>query len=109
MAAPPLIAKLRELQDKAKGGTLAGFDKTQYEQLRSEIFRVAVAAQAATFGGQPARGEMRAALALRMELTFPERGKETATTVDVSPQGFSALLAFGPGVSVVAPFEMKVA
>ncbi len=43
-----------------------------------------------------------------MEIVFPERGKEQATTVDVSPLGFAALCAFGPGMGVVATFTMKV-
>ncbi len=108
MAAPPLIAKLRELQSKAKSDSLAPHDRAQYTKLRAELFRVATAAQAAQFGGNPARAEMRAALTLKVDITFQERGLEQATTVDVSPLGFAALLAFAPGVGVVAKFAMKV-
>ena len=107
MAAPPLIAKLRELQAKAKASTLTPADRAQYDRLRTEIFRVATAAQAAQFGGNPARAEMRAALSLKVEMTFADR-KEQATTVDVSPLGFGALLAFAPGIGVIAKFSMKV-
>jgi hypothetical protein len=108
MAVPPLIAKLRDLQSKAKAGTLGAHDRAQYERLRAELFRVATAAQAAQFPGDPVRKEMRAALTMKVEMTFPERGLEQATTVDVSAQGFAALLAFGPGLGVTAKFVMKV-
>lgn len=108
MAAPPLIAKLRELHANAKAGTLTAPERTQYLQLRGELFRVALAAQAATSRAEPGRGGMRAALMLKVELVFPERGLESATTVDVSSQGFGALLAFAPGVGVLAKVTMKV-
>jgi hypothetical protein len=108
VAAPPLIAKLRELQAKAKSDSLAPHDRAQYGKLRAELFRVATAAQAAQFGATPGRSEMRVALTLKVEFVFPERGTEGATTVDVSPLGFAALLAFGPGLGVVAKFAMRV-
>jgi hypothetical protein len=108
MAAPPLIAKLRDLHTNAKAGKLSEFDRRQYEKLRAEIFRVALAAQSASSPANPGRGGMRAALMLKVDLTFPERGLESATTVDVSPTGFAALLAFGPGLQVVAKMTLKV-
>src|SRR5579862_8873709 len=107
MAAPPLIAKLRELHIHAKANTLSPSDQAQYVRLRGELFRVAQAAQAAASSAIPGRADMRAVLMLKVELVFPERGVEQATTVDVSAQGFSALLAFGPGVGVVAKLAMK--
>lgn len=107
MAAPPLIAKLRELHALAKAGTLAGPDRLQYTKLRAELFRVAHAAQAAGSRADPGRGGVRAALMLKVDLVFPERGLEQATTVDLSAQGFAALLAFAPGIGVVAKLTMK--
>src|SRR4051812_43234319 len=108
MSAPPLIAKLRTLHTKAKAGSLAGFDRKQYDQLRSELFRVANAAQAASSRAEPGRSAARVALMLKVDLVFPEHGLESGTTIDVSAQGFAALLAFTAGVGVVAKMTMKL-
>ncbi len=109
MAAPPLIAKLRDLHTKAKAGELDAHDRAQYVRLRAELMRVATAAQAASARAVPGRVTMRAALMLKVEIAFPDHGQENATTVDVSEEGFAALLAFAPGIGVIATFAMKSA
>jgi len=108
MAASPFITHLRELHKKAKAGALDARDRAQYEQSRRELMRVAFTAQAATFPGKPQREVTRIALVLKVEITFSGSAPQSLTTVDVSAQGFSALLAFGAGVGAAAQFTMRV-
>ena len=109
MASSPFIAHLRELHAKAKAGTLAGGPERQaYEHGRREVMRVALAAQGAGFGGAPQRGHMRVALALKVQITFSDGALQSVTTVDVSAEGFSALLAFGAGIGAPAQFSLRV-
>jgi len=70
--------------------------------------RVALAAQGATFPGAPKRESMRVALALRVDVTFTDVAPQSVTTVDVGPQGFSALLAFGAGIGALAQLSIRV-
>lgn len=108
MATSPFIAQLRELHAKAKAGTLAGHELHAYESGRREVMRVALAAQGAGFGGTPQRGQMRIALALKVEITFSDGAPQQVTTMDISADGFSALLAFGVAVGASAQFSLRL-
>jgi len=108
MATTPFIAQLRDLHTKAKAGTLVGPEVQAYESGRREVMRVALAAQGAGFGGTAQRGHMRIALALKAEITFSDGAPQHVTTMDLSADGFSALLAFGVAVGASAQFSLRL-
>ena len=88
----------RDLHGKAKAGALTGSDLTHYQAARDELARALLAAQhVALHAGQRPRRVLRVARALQADLEFHD-GSERAMTLDVSPGGFSALLARPPRV-----------
>jgi hypothetical protein len=108
MASSPFITHLRELHAKAKAGTLEAPERAVYEAGRRELMRVALAAQASAFRGQPQRESMRVAMALKADVTFTDGALQSVTTADVGAQGFSALLAFGAGIGATAHFTIRI-
>ena len=109
MASASFVTRLRELHAKAKSGGLEPDERTDYERFRRQLMTVAFAAQASAYGGLPRRGNVRVAMALKVEVVFGGSPPQSATTVDVSNEGFSVLLAFTAGTGALARFSIRVA
>ena len=108
MPSSPFVTMLRELHAKAKAGTLEPNEREEYERSRAQLMKVACAAQASAYGGLPRRADVRVALALKVEVTFGDSPSQSATTVDVSDEGFSTLLAYVAGVGAKARFSIRM-
>jgi hypothetical protein len=106
--ASAFVIRLRELHAKAKAGTIDAQERTEYERSRGEVMRAAFAAQGAGRSGPQRRENIRVALVLKVEIVFAESGVQNATTMDVSTEGFSALLAFAAGTGASARFSIRV-
>ena len=109
MASSTFVTMLRALHAKVKTGTLEPHERSDYDRCRRQLMSVAFAAQGAAYGGLPRRGNVRVAMALKVEVVFGDRPPQSATTVDVSNEGFSALLAFAAGIGAAARFSIRVA
>ena len=104
-----MIVALRALHAKAKAGSLDPTEQEDYDRARRQLMSIAFAGQASAYAGAPRRTTMRIALALKVEITFGDSPPQVATTVDVSHDGFSALVAFAAGTGAAARFAIRVA
>jgi c-di-GMP-binding flagellar brake protein YcgR len=96
MEAGVWLKRFRALHEQAKRGTIAPGDVATYRANRDELARAMLAAQNATIrAGQAARQQLRAALALQVEIEFG-REKVNSVTLDVSSGGMGLLLAKPP-------------
>lgn len=102
------LAGFRDLHSKAKQGALAGRELTNYQAARDELARALLAAQhVGLHAGQRPRRVLRVARALQADLEFHD-GNERAMTLDVSPGGFSALLARPPKVDDELKVSLRI-
>src|SRR5512135_2191872 len=96
MAAELWLKRFRALHAAAKKGGLSPADLVSYRSGRDELARALLAAQNATVrAGESPRRQLRAALALQLELDLG-REKVKALTLDVSSGGVGLLLAKPP-------------
>jgi hypothetical protein len=108
LAGDDLRTRLRDLHQRAKRGGLTPDEQAEYVEAKDTLSRALGAAQDARLEhGQVPRGSFRAAMVLKVEVTFDEGSHKTAT-MDVSTGGFSALLGISPSVGTEATFQMSL-
>jgi hypothetical protein len=87
-----VIARLRELHEKSKCGSLTSDDVTAYSALRDDFYGGLVRAQRLGLqSGQKARQTVRVASAKQIQLTVADSRQDTMTC-DLGVAGFAALV-----------------
>jgi hypothetical protein len=90
------LEAFRALHERARAGQLLAEEQADYRAGREELARALVAAQRLTLKpGQTPRKALRVARALQVDLET-KISHVRATTIDLSLEGFSALLAKAP-------------
>lgn len=106
MAVSPAIARLRELHDKAKHLALPAGEQVIYERACRDLSSALLnAQQRARQPGQAARRALRVPQALKLEVELPS-GPHATFTLDVSTEGFAALVPEPPPSGQIVHFVL---
>lgn len=98
----------RDLHEKAKRGALGSREMADYQEARNELARALLSAQHVSLQpGQKPRHALRVARALQVNLEFFD-GPVRGITRQVSPGGFSVLLARPPKVDEEVAVSVRV-
>ena len=106
MAVSPAISRLRELHDKAKHFALPPGEQAIYERACRDLSNaILTAQQRARQPGQTARRSLRVPHAIKLEVELPS-GPHATLTLDVSTEGFAALVPEAPPSGQIVHFVL---
>jgi hypothetical protein len=106
MPTSPAVSRLRELHDKAKHFALPPGEQAIYERACRDLASAILAAQQRQrLPGQTARRSLRVAQALKVEVELPN-GPHATLTLDVSTEGFAALVPDAPEDGQIVHFVL---
>ena len=98
----------RDLHERARKGALTKSEEANYLTLREELARAMIAAQKLTLQpGQLPRRALRVARALQLDIEVGGMNQRTLT-LDLSPGGFSALLARPPALGELVSVTLRL-
>jgi hypothetical protein len=102
------IERFRALHEKARHARLKGKELAAYREARHDLAALLLAAQRLSISpGESARGTLRVARPLLLDLAFAPR-PVGAMTLDISAGGFSSLLHSAPRVGETLDFSLTL-
>src|SRR5690349_20354468 len=106
MSPQEFVAQLKALHEKAKSGRLTPAGRAQYTAGRTQFTRFVLVAQELGRAGQTLRSSLRMGKMLKAELR-PDDGEQLRlSTMDLSSNGFAALIQGGLKVGKGAAFTL---